>query len=587
MRLARMMRREDRGAALIVAMVAIIAVAGMAVALINAASTRSKGANSRLDEFQAFQAAQAAVDRAMARIAVAGPEYGSFGVQFLSDSRVGNLTDIATTDGGDDTGGPTGDIDLNALDTTAMIEDVEYFARVGDAGDGTYAIVGAARIGDSERVIEVIVKPPASDDLPGPFPPSGAESGGAITVCGDLTNKAKLKLPGHLTDPHGEDNIVSISGIDKSAQGADTLGLGISDADNFDSLIGDILKKMAQGKIPEGIFDGNPLNTFDVDAKGKGKDKDVSGTVTTSIGETAGGIDGNQIIDYADAVADTVRDMVVEAQAGTNPDYTYIDDDTFKATKGEVLTDYTFGTSADSVTIIDTTKIKFDKKHSGEDAVISGQGTLVILGELDVHHADFEWDGDIIVLGDERDAKIHNHHGTLDVEGTIVVLGSGAKGKSGIHIHNDKKEDDSTSSINGGVLLMSGADDTKEKVEFKVHHGSLDMRGILMMLGHQIKVDLHPEHGKKKGDPGHFSFDGNMILGVEAAGDIYDKKGKLKKSKASKLDIKIKGNVAIQHDSDAVDDALALFKDFFDEYAPDVERPPAVGNYDVILWREK
>jgi len=556
--------RKDRGAALIVAMVAIIATAGMAVALINMASTRSKGASDRTDRFEAFQAAQAAVDRAMVRMAVAGPENASFGVQFLSDSRVGKLNDIATTDGGDDTGGPTGDIDLKALDTTAMINDAEYFARVGDAGNSTYAIVGAARLGGAERVIEVIVKPPASDELPGPFPPSGEESGGAISLFGQVGKKAKLKLPGHLGDPADSedgDDLVVISGKDKAGN-QDTLGLGVSDIESYKKLVEDITKKMAEGKIPEGVFDGDPLNTFDV----KGTD------VTTSIGESKGLVDGDTMEAYAEAVAETVRNELIPQAI---KDGTYYDDDTFKKDKGEILTDATWGDSPDDVTVIDAKKLKIDG-----DATIEGTGTLVIMGELDIHHADFEWDGDIILLGDTKDAKLHNHHATLDVDGTIVALGSGKKGKSKIHIHNDKKTDDSTSSINGGVLLLGGGEDTKDKVEFKVKHGSLDMRGLLMMMGHQVKVDIKPEHGKKKGDPGHFNFDGNLVLGTSEYSDS-------KKEKKNKLDVKLSGNVAIQHDSDAVNEALGLFKEFFDEFAPDVEPPATTGSYDIVLWREK
>ena len=134
----RLKRQRDRGAALVIAMVAIIAIAGMAVALINSSSTRSQGANDRLNRFRAFQAAQAAVDRATARMAdpAIGPAGAGFGIQFLPDDRIGNLTALP--------GGGEG----GATSTAAMIEDVEYFARVGDAGNG----VEQAAAGQREAV---------------------------------------------------------------------------------------------------------------------------------------------------------------------------------------------------------------------------------------------------------------------------------------------------------------------------------------------------------------------------------------------------------------------------------------------------
>jgi len=507
------MRRKERGAALIIAMVAIIAIAGMAVALMDTSSVRAKGASDRLDRFRAFQAAQAAVDRAMERMAdpAIGPAGTSFGIQFLSDDRIGDLTELP----GSGSNGATG--------TTAVIEGVEYFARVGDAGNGTYAIVGAARLGDSERVIEVIVKPPASDDLPGPFPPSGAESHGSMGVFGDASS-VEFDIGNHAD--------VSVSGLDQSAQAKDVLGLA-GDSNTY-QLITD---EVSAGNLDPEVFAGTPMNTLD-----------YGGTPTDgSIGEVSDArVDGDTMLDYAAAVKDTVYNDLIPAA-----------DRVISGNNVKINSPETWGTTASpEIVVVDASTLQV------RDSV-SGVGTLVVLGNLDVKHGDFDWEGDVIVLGSTQNAGIHNVGGTMDITGTVVTIADG--NKADFHTNGAGV----TTSVDGAMLMIGGnATAGGGLAHFHVNSSgaTFNMSGMLMMMGDNTYLKLNPNTS--------IDIDGDIALAVQA-------------SASPDVKVWMKGNIDIQHDSDAVDKALGLFEDFFDEYAPDVEPPPGPGSYDIVLWREK
>lgn len=206
------MRRNDRGAALIVAMVAILAIAGMATALMNMASLRSKGTNDRMDRFRAFQAAQAAIEIARLKInTILSAEPSTL------DEFFGQLDAMDAVDFGDQFDIPGIDIySLSDGNVSSAGEgntsytfsgeagDAEYFAVVGPTPDsprvigGTdtyhfYRVVGAARLvsgragtvrDGSERVIEMIVRikePVPGDEEGDPY------TGEAGLVCGGDT----------------------------------------------------------------------------------------------------------------------------------------------------------------------------------------------------------------------------------------------------------------------------------------------------------------------------------------------------------------------------------------------------------------
>ena len=425
-----MMRRNDRGAALVIAMVAIIAIAGMATALINMASLRSKGTNDRLDQFQAFQVAQAAVERARARMAdpAIGPASAGFGEQFLSDARVGNLTDLP------------GATNNDAMGEVVELDGVEMFATVGDAGNGNYTIVGAARLGNVERVLEVVVKPPPPQNLPGPFPPSGDQSHGAVGVFGDASSVGfvldsdRTEISGQ--DPHGKDC------------------LGLAGSENAYAIIED---QVEAGTLDPSVFVGPVTNGYTLDD---------GSTATTSVGEvTNARVDGATMVAYADAIKSTAAAIIA-----ANPDR--VDKDIKPTSWGTLPTDVTILTHANAKT----------------DGDVTGAGTLIVTGGFTVSNGDtFDWTGNVIVLGSGSKASIHNI-GEATYTGIVAVIADDNKAD----FHANSSGNGTT--INGAMLMMGGnATGGGGKVGFHINStgADCDVNGMVMIMGDNVDFKVH------------------------------------------------------------------------------------------------
>lgn len=219
----------------------------------------------------------------------------------------------------------------------------------------------------------------------------------------------------------------------------------------------------------------------------------------------------------------------------------------------------TWGSPTDpQVIVIEGKKLKID-----HGAVVTGYGTLIIYGNLDIHHGALNWYGDIIVMAESPDggkkgkgSKLHNHHGGLNVEGSIIMLGNGSKGKAKFDIHNTGKHDDYTTSIDGGVFMFGGAADDKDKVEFKAKHGNLTIDGLIAMMGSQVKIKIHPDN-KKKGGGKLFNLNGGLVL-------VVPDDTNARRPNRQKADINLDGNVAIQYDSVKVAKALQNLLDFIE-----------------------
>ena len=508
------MMRRDKGAALIIAMVAIIAIAGMATALLNMASVRSRGTNDRLQEFQAFQAAQAAVDRAMVRMSTGGPEAGPFGSQFLSNSRVGNLDSVDAT----------GD-----TSTVVDLAGVEYFAAVGDVGDGTYAIVGAASLGDSERVLEVIVKPPASTNLPGPFPPSGAESFGAMGMFGDAKN-ASIHLP-------STTNGGTVSGYDLAGAN-DCLGVALG----HQSVYEDVMGGLSAGDA--GVFVGSTTSTY--------------GDVTTSIDVASGAtVDSAKIQEYADAISTTASTLVatntIIPPSGSDP----------------LVYD-----SLTGVTRID------EAVTLKPGDTIEGTGTLIITDKFKVQGGTLDWDGDVIILGGNGGNELNVTSGSVTIEPQTVTLPDGSTTESGgslitISDGNGPAGIDlngGTTTIEGAILIASTAGSGSNKSTFLVNKGTNTLGGLLMATGDKVHVKIMPNPAQ-----GSFAMEGGIILAVPET----------ESTGPDKMTAWIKGNSTIQFHSTKVNNALNTIKGIFDEFAPNVPPPAASGMPVIVVWREK
>ncbi|MHC4247652.1 MAG: autotransporter outer membrane beta-barrel domain-containing protein [Planctomycetota bacterium] len=574
-----MIRRRDRGAALVVAMVAIIAIAGMATALINMASLRSKGSDDRLDQTQAFQAAQAAVEQAKARVFLlaeynaAGDtsagftpvslESASFGTPFLSDGRLAGSGDVGSVGGDERTSGTLtvtltddyGDpyrvtIDLNTTDTTHRLSDdsargvdIHYFAdvrQVDPTTDATlYRVTGAARLvagrdilsGDvldkdvlAEGVLEVIIRQPPPPDVPWDWNGPGGGSTSPLAIAGDVS-AMDLQATG----------TGGVSGMDQSGT-QHGLGLGMDGAGTF----AQVQALIQAGLVDPSFFTGTPLATFDYD--GTPTDGAI-GMMETVL------FDHEVMKTYADGIIDTVTtDLVDLARANGN----YVE-----GRNERTSTDETWGTTADPIVkVVDANKLTVD--HA-----ITGAGTLVVMGDLDIKSGSLAWDGDVIVLGHNKNAGIHNVGGTVNINGGVVVIAD--ENFADFHANGSGV----STTVNGAMLMVGGnATSGGGRARFQVNTNGANMSiyGMVMAMGDNIDFRANANTT--------LDVDGGIALAVPP-------------SASPSVQVRLQGNVDIDYDSVAVEKASGILGDILEEQGPDdpPKLPPPPPS--IVVWRER
>lgn len=253
----------------------------------------------------------------------------------------------------------------------------------------------------------------------------------------------------------------------------------------------------------------------------------------------------------------------------SNPSSTKVTDlgDGTKATP----TNYTFGYDAfgtpiaGSVTVIDTSG--GDERH-WDNANITGQGTLIITGSLDIHHnATLNWKGDVFVLGNDKgkDSLKIDHDSQVKIDGGLYMLGVDNK-EAKLRVHGDSGKDhaDSALTVNGPVIVIADKS-SKSKAEFKAHeHDSMvTINGYLGLFGDKIKLDAK----SGKNDLTHFQVNGEVVLAVPGG----DK---------DKIDVKLNQNVDFDYDSVQRQGALDRIAQFF------ADKPNVKRTYTIGAWYE-
>ncbi|MHC5055694.1 MAG: hypothetical protein ACYTKD_13370 [Planctomycetota bacterium] len=574
-----MIRRRDRGAALVVAMIAIIAIAGMATALINMASLRSKGSDDRLDHTQAFQAAQAAVEQAKARVFLlarynaAGSsttgfspislESASFGAPFLSDgnlagsgdvgsgSRIERTSGILTVDLTDGNNEPYSvDIDLNTTDTTHRLPgdsargtDIHYFADVTQVDPANnpelYRVTGAARLVDgrdvlsedvldknvlAQGVLEVIIRQPPPPDVPWDWNGPGGGSTTPLAIAGDV-GAIDMQATG----------TGSVSGMDQSGS-QHGLGLGMDKDGTYQK----VKALIEAGLVDPSVFTGTPMSTFDYD--GTPTDGAIGNMETVLF-------DDEVMKTYADGIKDTVtNELVPLAQANGN----YLGGANVRTSAPE-----TWGTTADPVVkVVDANKLTVN--HD-----ITGAGTLVVMGDLDIKSGSLVWDGDVIVLGSTKNAGIHNVGGTVDIEGGVVVIADG--NFADFHANGSGV----STTVNGAMLMVGGnatSGGGRARFQVNTNGASMSIYGMVMMMGDDIDFRANANTT--------LDVDGGIALAVPP-------------SAAPSVQVRLQGNVDIDYDSVAVEKASGILGDILEEQGPDdpPKLPPPPPS--IVVWRER
>ena len=381
----------------------------------------------------------------------------------------------------------------------------------------------------------------------------------AVNIFGSPAKHAKLKIMDH--DKRQLGNIL-ISGFD-DAGGPDRLGLGVEDPETLAALIeslGKELDKHGGGYMAETIV-GDPVAEYEYGSEGKSFEASIGLVPPNNF------IDCDTMESYVQDIADNARALIpteLYNLSGKDFDETLLDPD------GDGIVN--LGGSADDVIVFEGGKIKLDNHLT-----ISGKGTLLVDGgKLEFKDvASFNWEGDIIILGNEHkgNAELKIKKGMFDITGDIYILGSD-NGKAKIEFHNDDtEENDSYTRLRGSVLTWGGSGD-KSKAEFKIKTGDVEIDGFINMIGTKTKIDIHQKH-KKGGKHGEWldNDDSDIIIkgGIALMVPDAEKEGK------EKAEIKIhdhktndevliegemenwEGKIEIRYNSDIVRAAIKRF----------------------------
>jgi hypothetical protein len=374
---------------------------------------------------------------------------------------------------------------------------------------------------------------------------------------------------------------ILISGFD-DAGGADKLGLGVEDAETLAYLIekmGKDLSKHGGGDMVDTIV-GSPITTYEYGEDGY--------TFDASIGvvEPTDYIDCDTMELYVQTIADDARSLLVTESFDLSNEPVDGWDDSVLDPDGDGIVN--LGGSADDVVLLTGGKIKLEKH-----LVIQGKGTLLVDGGKiefkDV--ASFNWDGDIIVLGNEKkgDAELKIKKGMYDITGDIYLLGSD-NGKAKVEFNNDDTEENNSYTRLRGSILASGGSGDKSKAEFKVKTGDVEIDGFVNMIGTKTKIDIHQKH-YKGGASGEWLLNNDSDILIK--GGICLMVPDAAKDKKEKAEIKIhdhtdieledgemenwEGRIEIRYNSDIVRAAIKRFADkigLFDRFT-------------ILSWQEK
>jgi len=367
----------------------------------------------------------------------------------------------------------------------------------------------------------------------------------AINIFGSPTKHIKLEIHDH--DKKSENGEILVSGVDLGG-GPDQLAVGVEDPATLTALIDKLGKDLKKSGDLEDTLMGSPMTDF-TDSKGN--------DFTASIGLVGNkGYDADFLEEAAKILADNARAMTPTITLDLSEDKF---DDFLDSYKDETGTVILGSTSTDVIYMSGGKKLKLEKES--DTTSIVGTGTLIIDGaKFDLQYANFDWTGDIYILGGatgkKNDAEFKVRRASVDITGDIFLLSNstdeGGKGKVKMELDNDTGAVDGASTIVGSILAYGGTGD-KSSAELKIKRGGLNMQGFISMMGTKTKLEIKQEKAKVEGDPvGDINIRGGISLLVP----------EVEKEKKEKAEIKLhargggEGDFKIQYDSVIVEAAV-------------------------------
>jgi hypothetical protein len=156
--------------------------------------------------------------------------------------------------------------------------------------------------------------------------------------------------------------------------------------------------------------------------------------------------------------------------------------------------DVTWGTvAAPEITVVR------DDLHIGMGYNVTGSGSLVILGRLNMEHrSSLRWDGDVYVLGDEtsgaNNSWLRNDGARVDVNGNLLLIETDHSAAELSHVpHEAEHRDipDIHTTVNGTLMVAHGP--YGEIARITTPCGTLTVNGLLAMNGERISIEHLPD----------------------------------------------------------------------------------------------
>ncbi len=548
------LRRNERGAILIIVMIMILVIAGMSAALMIVATANSKKAEQDAQYETSLQLAEGGVDRALADLVAGGA--GNVGTASWDATKndVGADGIAGTSDPGEGDGRPNaGEPNVTPV---ALGGGQVFTWTTNPTADPQ--IRATARFGNAWRSIVAAARAQPSLPLPDPNSNSGLS---AFAILGSL-DKAKIKL--HDTLAKTKDDAAGpglvFNGNDKAGVKSKLTGMGIEDNETFNEFAERYEKDVVKGKLDDLTLQGLDKT---VDWSNKGK----SGSFTASLQNAP---DGNLNTTFLRGLGDKIQ-AAVEKNIIPNADTTISGKDA-RIDGGTT----TWGTdSSPKITVIDATKLTIDK-----GATVTGSGVLVVEGRMDLHHATFSFNGPVIVLGDtNKDSRIHNHHATMTVNGPLAVIAND-KGKASVHIHNENNATGGTNSttINGAFLGLATDGTKKNESRFHYHHGTMTVNGYFGLFGDdRAKMHVHGLKDNKNGTTGSFTANGATMIGSTT--DLDD-------NTKGRVDVHLHGrNLAFNYDSKELAKGMKAITDLIGTVSSSTPILPP-SSFLIVGWQD-
>jgi len=533
-------KNKEQGFILIIGIIVLAFLLLLAVPFLLQVTSERRHTERAYQSLQALSLAEAGIERAI----WAMNEQNTSTWSGDADLRTMTISDFQSSDGN-----VMGDIQISIADPEGENPVIEATGSVA---------VGSQTVTKTVRVVLKYNSP-----IPAPK--------NAINFYGSPTKHANVKIMDHEGNNKGN---IHISGLDEVG-GPGTLGFGIEDPEQLNSIIQSLGKALDKGGDLENTIVGDPMETWEYGSEGNSFDASI------------GLVDPDEFVSL-EKMEEYIQKLAADAHSltptqtinipGKEAGDAFIDPDGDGYVKlGGLETD---------VVLLTGGKLKLEG-----NLTIEGKGTLIFDGgKMEMKSiTSFDWDGDIFILGNNTkgDAEFKIKKGGYDITGDLYVIGEGS-GKAKVEFNNDDTgENNSYTKLRGSVLAGGGPDDGS-KAEFKVRNGDVDIEGMITLYGDKTKLDLHQKH-KLGGKAGAWlendDSDIRIVGGISVMVPDASKPQTKQKAEIKIHDHKVKGDevrnwegmIEILYDSDVVRAAVKRL----------ASKLGLSEKYTLLSWQEK